>query len=61
MQPLKEFPLSTRRRIGFVLCDIDDTLTTNGRLPATAYGALERLHNAGFRVCLLYTSDAADE
>ena len=50
MQPLKEFPLSTRRRIGFVLCDIDDTLTTNGRLPATAYGALERLHNAGFRV-----------
>lgn len=50
MRPLKEFSLSARRRIGFVLCDIDDTLTLGGRLPAIAYTALERLRDAGFRV-----------
>jgi hypothetical protein len=33
-----------------VLCDIDDTLTINGRLPAVAYAALERLEQAGIRV-----------
>ena len=33
-----------------VFCDIDDTLTTDGRLTAQAYSALERLHEAGLRV-----------
>jgi HAD superfamily hydrolase (TIGR01484 family) len=33
-----------------VFCDIDDTLTTDGRLTAGAYAALERLHDAGLRV-----------
>jgi HAD superfamily hydrolase (TIGR01484 family) len=33
-----------------VLLDIDDTLTTDGKLTAQAYGALERLHGAGKRV-----------
>ena len=33
-----------------VLADIDDTLTTHGRLPARAYSALEQLDEAGFRV-----------
>jgi len=33
-----------------VFCDIDDTLTTDGRLTAEAYAALERLHDAGLRV-----------
>jgi HAD superfamily hydrolase (TIGR01484 family) len=33
-----------------VLTDIDDTLTTHGVLPAVAYDALERLHEAGFLV-----------
>ncbi len=33
-----------------VLCDIDDTLTNNGRLPAQAYGALENLRAAGLIV-----------
>jgi HAD superfamily hydrolase (TIGR01484 family) len=33
-----------------VLCDIDDTLTDEGRLSASAYDALERLHEAGIRV-----------
>jgi hypothetical protein len=33
-----------------VFADIDDTLTTDGRLLAIAYGALERLHEAGLLV-----------
>jgi hypothetical protein len=33
-----------------VFCDIDDTLTDDGRLGAAAYGALERLHAAGLKV-----------
>ena len=33
-----------------VLADIDDTITTEGRLTAGAYGALERLQEAGFAV-----------
>jgi hypothetical protein len=36
-------------RVHTVLTDIDDTLTTDGRLPARAYAALERLEQAGFR------------
>jgi hypothetical protein len=50
MRPLREFPLEARRRVRFVLCDIDDTLTDDGRLSARAYGALERLHEAGLQV-----------
>ena len=33
-----------------LLCDIDDTLTTDGRLTAEAYGAMERLQRAGLAV-----------
>jgi HAD superfamily hydrolase (TIGR01484 family) len=33
-----------------VLADIDDTLTTGGKLLATSYSALERLHDAGLLV-----------
>lgn len=33
-----------------VLCDIDGTITSAGRLSAPAYGALERLHDAGLLV-----------
>ncbi|WP_453962574.1 HAD-IIB family hydrolase [Amorphus suaedae] len=38
------------RALDFVLTDIDDTLTTDGRLPAVAYEALETLQRAGLRV-----------
>lgn len=38
------------RGITAVLADIDDTLTTGGKLTAAAYAALERLQRAGFRV-----------
>lgn len=38
------------RSVSAVLTDIDDTLTTHGRLPAVAYAALEQLHDAGIKV-----------
>ena len=38
------------RGVRAVLLDIDDTLTTDGRLTAQAYAALERLQGAGLRV-----------
>ncbi|HSW82007.1 MAG TPA: hypothetical protein VLH12_00930, partial [Usitatibacter sp.] len=50
MKPLAEFPIEERGRIRGVFADIDDTLTSHGRLFAAAYGALERLQNAGLLV-----------
>jgi len=47
MRPLSEFPLDARRAVRGVLLDIDDTLTTDGKLTAEAYGALSRLQAAG--------------
>jgi HAD superfamily hydrolase (TIGR01484 family) len=50
LQPLTRLSAAARRRIEVVLCDIDDTLTTEGRLLAASYGALERLQQAGLLV-----------
>ncbi|MDB5812812.1 MAG: family hydrolase [Betaproteobacteria bacterium] len=50
MKPLAEFTHPALVRIRGVLCDIDDTLTTEGRLTAAAYAALERLQGAGLLV-----------
>jgi len=50
LKPLAEFPREARRAIRGVLTDIDDTLTTGGRLLAVAYDALERLRDAGLIV-----------
>jgi len=50
MKPLAEFGLSARAKVRAVLTDIDDTLTTDGRLEAVSYAALERLRGAGFLV-----------
>ena len=47
MQPLDRFSPAARRRIRGVLTDIDDTLTTEGKLTAAAYDALERLQAGG--------------
>jgi HAD superfamily hydrolase (TIGR01484 family) len=43
-RPLAEMPDEVRRAIRVVLTDIDDTLTSDGKLTASAYAALERLH-----------------
>ena len=50
MQPIQDFPVSQRSAIRYVLSDIDDTLTVDGRLPAAAYSAMERLDQAGIQV-----------
>jgi HAD superfamily hydrolase (TIGR01484 family) len=47
MFPLADMPCANVRG---VLTDIDDTLTTDGRLTAEAYAALQRLHDAGLLV-----------
>jgi HAD superfamily hydrolase (TIGR01484 family) len=47
MKPLAAFPPAARNAVRGVFCDIDDTLTTDGRLTADAYAALARLHAAG--------------
>ena len=50
MKPLVEFSLDARLAIRGVLCDIDDTLSTAGRITAEAYGAMQRLQQAGLLV-----------
>jgi hypothetical protein len=47
MRALAAMPRETRRAIRGVLADIDETLSTHGRITAQAYAALERLHAAG--------------
>jgi ribonucleotide monophosphatase NagD (HAD superfamily) len=50
MQPVSSLPGEAARKLVGVFTDIDDTITTDGRLPAAAYDALERLHEAGLAV-----------
>ena len=50
MKSLAAFPAAQRRAVRCVLTDIDDTLTTDGRLTASAYLAMERLSRAGIPV-----------
>ncbi len=50
MKPFDQFPESEKKRIKFVLTDIDDTLTIHGRLPSVALVAMERLQSAGVTV-----------
>ena len=49
-QPLNAAPASRLAGLRFVLTDIDDTLTEEGRLPALAYAAMEALTQAGLSV-----------
>jgi HAD superfamily hydrolase (TIGR01484 family) len=50
MRPLSEFSADAARRVRAVLTDIDDTVTSDGQLSAAAYGALEKLSEAGLAV-----------
>jgi HAD superfamily hydrolase (TIGR01484 family) len=47
---LSEWSVIQKQGIRTVLCDIDDTLTRDNRLEASAYAALWNLHDAGYRV-----------
>jgi hydroxymethylpyrimidine pyrophosphatase-like HAD family hydrolase len=50
MKPLADWPAEERRRIRGVLTDIDDTLTTHGRLTPDVLSSLERLRAAGLQL-----------
>ena len=50
MKDLSTISAEALRGVKAVLTDIDDTLTTHGRLPAVAYAALEQLQSAGIKV-----------
>jgi len=50
MQPLTAMRGAARRAIRGVLTDIDDTISTGGRVTAEAYVAMERLRRAGLLV-----------
>ncbi|MFC7611804.1 HAD-IIB family hydrolase [Teichococcus aestuarii] len=49
-RPLSDAPATGLAGLRYVLTDIDDTLTTDGRLPAEAYSALQALDAAGIAV-----------
>lgn len=49
-RPLAQLPAERLRALRWVLFDIDDTITSEGRLEAGAYAALERLQRAGLTV-----------
>lgn len=50
LTPLARCPRETLAAIEGVLTDIDETVSTHSRLTGEAYGALEALKKAGFRV-----------
>src|SRR5947208_17069628 len=50
MQPLASLPDAARRAFRGVLTEIDDALSTYGRITAAAYAALSRLRAAGLLV-----------
>jgi HAD superfamily hydrolase (TIGR01484 family) len=50
MQPFASADQQQLKKLHGVFTDIDDTLTTHGRIRADAYAALERLRAAGLKV-----------
>jgi HAD superfamily hydrolase (TIGR01484 family) len=50
MKPISEMTPAQAKGVKYVLMDIDDTLTTAGKLPAAAFSALWKLHDAGLKV-----------
>jgi HAD superfamily hydrolase (TIGR01484 family) len=50
MRPFRDYPVAKLKQIQMVLSDIDDTLTKDGKLPASSLKAMEDLSMAGVRV-----------
>jgi HAD superfamily hydrolase (TIGR01484 family) len=50
MRALRDCPASALQQLHGILTDIDDTLTTDGRLPAESYAAMERIQDSGLMV-----------
>ncbi len=53
LRPLFELPRAVAAQLHTVFSDIDDTLTTDGRLPPQAYAAMDQLRHAGLRLILI--------
>ncbi|HEX6978958.1 MAG TPA: HAD-IIB family hydrolase [Alphaproteobacteria bacterium] len=51
--PLSAVPSASLRQLQWILADIDDTITTDGRLTAAAYQALEALEADGLKPVLV--------
>jgi hypothetical protein len=50
MRDFINFPSHLKRKIRYVLADIDDTLTLEGLLPSASLAAMERMRDAGVAV-----------
>ena len=50
LRPLADLPSPVAASFHTLLTDIDDTLSSDGRLTAEAYSALQALRQAGLRV-----------
>jgi len=48
--PIQEMPTEVAQNIKYILMDIDDTLTEDGKLGREAYGALWRIKEEGYKV-----------
>ncbi len=51
MKQFDTIKLSDIKHIKYILCDIDDTITTDGKLTAQAFTALWKLHEA--KICVI--------
>ena len=47
MKPFDQFPRHLKNKIRYVLTDIDDTLTIDGKMTSVAFASMERLQQAG--------------
>jgi HAD superfamily hydrolase (TIGR01484 family) len=50
MRPITELDAGRASHLKYILCDIDDTITTNGKLPAESYSAMWKLFLSGYHV-----------
>jgi HAD superfamily hydrolase (TIGR01484 family) len=50
MKTISELPAETRASIEILFTDIDDTITTEGKLPSESYQSLWSLHRKGIQV-----------
>jgi len=50
MNPIQQLDAQRILKIKYILCDIDDTITTKGKLTAESYHAMWKLHDAGYKV-----------
>ncbi len=53
MKPIEALPARTCRSLDAVFSDLDDTLTTDGKIPAGAYGSMWKLSRAGLDLVIV--------